>query len=83
MSLPIRPSSAKVYQRLWIDFLAFLRREGVVLLSQCTLRHAEKFLTLLFTEKELIAYMAHYHAALSITLRTILNTPKPSRVCYA
>ena len=38
------------------------------------LRHAVKFLTLLFTEKGLIAStVAHYRAALSVTLRTVLN----------
>ena len=74
MSLPIRPSSAKVYQSHWADFLTFLRREGVVSLSQCTLRLAVKFLTLLFTEKGLIAStVAHYRTALSIPLRTVLN----------
>ena len=74
IALPIRPSSAKVYQSQWIEFPAFLRREGVVLFSQCTLRHAVKFLTLLFTEKGLLAStVAYYHAALSVPLRTVLD----------
>ena len=74
MSLPIRQSSAKIYQSHWHDFMTFLRREGVVSLSHCTLRHAVKFLTLLFTEKGLIAStVAHYRTALSFPLRTVLN----------
>lgn len=49
-----------------------LRREGVVSLSQCTLRHAVKFLTLLFKQRDIIAStVAHYRAALSFTLRII------------
>ena len=74
MSLPIRPSSARVYQSHWIVFLDFLRREGVVSLSQCTLRHAVKFLTLLFKQRDIIAStVAHYRSALSYPLRAVLN----------
>ena len=74
MSLPICPSSAKVYQSHWTEFMAFLRREGVVSLSQCTLRHAVKFLTLIFKEKGIIAStVAHYRTALSFPLRMALN----------
>ena len=74
MCLPIGPSSAKDYQREWIEFLAFLQREVVELLSQCTLTHVVIFLSLLFTEKGLIAStVAHYRAALSVPLRTVLN----------
>ena len=52
----------------------FLRREGVVSLSRYSLRLAVKLLTLLFTEKGLIAStVAHYRTALSIPLRTVLN----------
>ena len=54
--------------------MAFLRREGVVSLSQCTLRHAVKFLTLIFKEKGIIAStVAHYRTALSFPLRMALN----------
>ena len=54
--------------------MAFLQREGVVSLSHCTLRHAVKFLTLLFTEKGLIAStVAPYRTALSVPLCTVLN----------
>ena len=82
MSLPIRPSSARVYQSHWIVFLDFLRREGVVSLSQCTLWHAVKFLTLLFKQRDILLQQWHttaLHCPLPCAL--YLTSPCSSQPC--
>ena len=73
MSIPIRHSSQREYQRKWEHFLGYLRQEGVHI-SQCTINHVVNFFVMLFDKKGLLAStVAHYRSALSVPLRTILK----------